>query len=272
MISKEKPQGLPIKGLTADRVDWLLFHDSYFARQNLERWFPQQSDFYMEAHKALIPLIKDLDYSPYEGISKSERFEGFLKANRPPILFFDPAEIASLLTPDSDIVVTHKETDQFKKWQFTLNPQKYEVSNDLFSPHRKQTITLTRGDVGEYSRAEPYLIVGFPARYDDLRVVFYPDIKITWGDSSPRDKLETALFNLLGLVEHKVEQQLVFKPRKEEHQMPRTEYGKTRIERYVTCRVDIDLAEPEQESVPLQPKNLLDRGPFSSLGRLLRRP
>lgn len=161
----------------------------------------------------------------------SPELKRVLEQHRPKTLFFEPEEIASLLTPESDIVVEHQKTDQFEKWAFTLNPQKYEVSEDHYGPHRKQTVTLTRGKVSEHGEyQEPYLIVCFPARYDGSNIIFYPDIRVTYGDSFPRDEVEAAIIKLLGLEEHSIQGKLNSKVKKEKVVQTQTDRsGKTKV-------------------------------------------
>ncbi len=211
--------GNPTSGLTAEKVDWSLLAESDFdqrlKREQIEK-FPSLSDFHSEAWDARRKGRKDDD--SYLHIRISPELKSVLVQHRPKTLFFEPEEIVSLLTPESDVVVEHQKTEQSEKWAFTLNPQKYEVSEDHVGLHRKQTVTLTRGKVSEYGEyQEPYLVVCFPARYDGSNIIFYPDIKITHGDSVPREEVETARIKLLGLKEHPIQEKLNFKIKKEKH-------------------------------------------------------
>jgi len=221
----------PTSGLTAEKVDWSLLAESDFdqrlKREQIEKW-PSLSDFHSEAWEARRKARKNDD--SYLRIRISPELKPVLEQHRPKTLFFEPEEIVSLLTPGSDVVVEHQKTDQFEKWVFTLNPQKYEVSEEHFGPHRKQTVSLTRGKVSEHGEyQEPYLVVCFPARYDGSNIIFYPDIKITHGDSVPRDEVEAAIIKLLGLKEHSIQGKLNFKIKKEKHEQTQTDRsGKTR--------------------------------------------
>lgn len=222
----------PIRALTADEIDWSLFakfeFDQKGKREQIER-SSSNSDFHMEAWQTRRRKRKKDD--SFLGIEITPELKTFLEQNRPQTLFFSPESIASFLTPDSDIVCEHSKTEQFEKWVFTLNPQKYEVSSDIFSPNRKQTITLTRGKVSEYGEyQEPYLVVSFPARYDGSNIIFYPEVKITYGESLTREKLEEAMIQLLSLKSHVIEQKLNFKVKKEEVKETKTDRsGKTKV-------------------------------------------
>lgn len=224
--------GKPIFGLIAEKVDWSLLAESDFdqrlKREQIEE-FPSLSDFYSGAWEARRKARKDDD--SYLRIRISPELQRVLEQHRPKTLFFEPEEIASLLTPESDVVVEHQKTDKFEKWVFTLNPQKYEVSEEHFGLHSKQTVTLTRGKVSEHGEyQEPYLVVCFPARYDGSNIIFYPDIKITHGDSVPRPLVEAAIIKLLGLKEHSIQEKLNFKVKKEKIVQTQTDRsGKTKV-------------------------------------------
>lgn len=208
----------PITGLTLDQVLLLMpVFSQISARERFEK-STESHDFYSEAYEAR----RKIAGKQYTGIldkSESPELKDFLKRNRPPTLFFEPQQIATLLTPDSDITVYHEKSDTFERWKFTLNPKKFTVSSDWTSPDRKQTITLVRGKPPKYEKEEPYLVIDFPARYDGSTIIFYPNIKITYGDTIPREKLEQAMIKLLGLKEHSVPQQLEFKALKRQGSM-----------------------------------------------------
>ena len=174
----------PIRGLTAEQADISVYD---FCDKDFAKWFPSDSDFSEAANEVRRKKLGDKKnqkyplYSHY--IEKSAELTAFIEAIRPPTLFFQPQDIASLLTPDSDIIVNHKKTEELEAWQFTLNPKKYAVVSDgPFGPDHKQTITLTRGSM-EYDRSEPYLAVAFPADYDNFHVIFILRSKLPMGIS-----------------------------------------------------------------------------------------
>lgn len=202
----------PITGLTLDQVLPLVFKSEFsqiLAREKFEN-STTDYDFYFEASEAR-KEIAGKQYTSLLDKSESPELKDFLKRNRPPTLFFEPQQIAGLLTPDYDITVNHEKSDTFEKWEFTLNPKKFTVSSDWTSPDTKQTITIVRGKPPKYEKEEPYLVIDFPARCDMSTITFYPHIKITYGDAIPREKLEQTMIKLLGLKEYSVAQQLEFK-------------------------------------------------------------
>lgn len=233
MVKGEGLQQSPIKRLTVDQVNWSLYKDSHSARESLKEGL-SRFDFYVEAHQA---RVEQLGYEQAQwllslvplSIKKTDEMQAFLKKNRPPTLFFEPQGIAALLTPDSDIVVLHEKivnpekNENYERWEFALNPKKYIVSIDLSNPWDRQTVTLTRGDLGEYAYSEPYLKVKFLANYKKGRVIFYPEIDITYGDSIPRKKIEKQMIKLLGLKQHVVHRKLSFTVKTEHYEQTRTD-------------------------------------------------
>jgi hypothetical protein len=216
MVSSEVARPtMPIKGLTAEQVHWKKFYGSTAERKRAKEWSPSRFDFSAEAFQAKQQHIgKHKNMPTGQGIiCNSPELVDFLNAYRPPTLFLEPQSIASLLTPDSDIIVNHSQYDKFQVWNFTLNPKKYEVSDDVFGPNVKQTITLTRGNLGEYGHPEPYLRIGFPAKYDGNNIIFYPKIATTYGDGSNRDELDDQMIKLLQLEAIAIPQQIKFSVR-----------------------------------------------------------
>lgn len=206
-----------ITALTADQADWSFLPESLFpgsnAREHLESLFPSRKDFYDETVLAYIKRSLGENYSIPLILRKTEELKGLMEEHRPPTLFFEPQDISSVLTPESNIVVNRKSHEGgLGLWVFSLNPEKHETD----SPSLKQTITLTTIEKpGRYAVQEPYLVVGFRASYDDSNVIFYPSIKRTW-DTIPRDTLDREMIKFLGLKEHRVEQRLDFSVKREE--------------------------------------------------------
>lgn len=213
-----------ITALTSGQVDWSPFPERFFPQSDprkLENVFPSQGDFFDEVTLAFIKGSLKRYSIPLR--KHSEKLETFLEEHRPPTLFFAPQDIANALTPESDIIVNRKSHEgRLGLWVFSLNPKKHEAD----SPSLKQTITLTTIEEPErYHVQEPYLVVGFPARYDGSSVTFYPSIKQAWGDNIPKDELDKAMTKFLGLKEHTVEQQLDFRVIKEEMPKNRATHG-----------------------------------------------
>jgi len=201
-----------ITALIAEQVDWSLFYERH-AKEHLESWFPSQDDFHEEAADS-VSFTYGRENSRFPIITKSAGLKTFLERNRPPTIFFSPEDVNSLLTPESNIICNKEETRTSQRWEFTLNPQKHEVS-----PSEQQTITLTRKKAGTYDRLEPYLVVGFAAGHNGFHVTFDPEIKRTWEDTPRRNKLEEEMIKLLGLKQHKVEQSLNFRAKEENVQI-----------------------------------------------------
>lgn len=257
---KEAPKTpQPITGLTLDQVLPLISGSKFgqrFVRDELEQRIGR-SDFYSAAYDARRKVAGD-KHSLYFSLDKFEspELKNFLMRNRPRTLFFEPQQIADLLTPDSDIVVAHETSSTFKKWQFTLNPKKFTASNDWASPDIKQTLTLVRGKApNREDYPEDYLVVNFPARYDGSTITFYPDIGITYGDIIPREKLEQAMIKLLDLKEHSIPQQLEFEVKEEEctkEGMKRGLFGRTitKVSKWKIYPVEISLGKPTQGKSP----------------------
>lgn len=214
-----------ITALTSGQVDWSPFPERFFPQSDprkLENVFPSQGDFFDKVTLASIKGSLE-GYSIPLILKLSEKLETFLDEHRPPTLFFTPQDIANALTPESDIIVNRKSHEgQLGLWVFSLNPKKHEAN----SPSLKQTITLTTiGEPDKYVVQEPYLVVGFPAKYDGSSVTFYPSIKQNWGDTIPKDELDKEMTKFLGLKDHTVEQQLDFRVIKEEMRKNRATHG-----------------------------------------------
>jgi hypothetical protein len=196
-----------IQGLTAGEIDPGL-------HQSIQLYSPL--DFCMAASEARRKELGDrkslrLFFHP-EDIVKSPELKSFLEANRPLTLFYKPEDIASLLTPDSDILLQHEKSEDLETLRFVLNPKKYPDLDNL----SRQKITLTRGQK-EYGKTEPCLVVDFPADYKNSLIIFNPKIKITYGDNYPRNEIEKAMIELLGLKEKVVSQKLEFNVKKEKY-------------------------------------------------------
>lgn len=177
-----------------------------------EEFFSSQSDFYMEAYNARLECVdgksSELFISP-RNVSKSKKLENFLKKNRPPVRFYNPEEIALLVAqnPNSGIKVNYREHDHYREWEFILDSKKTGVTNDSLKTTGKKAITLTRG---ECDHVEPFLVVGYPARYEREKIIFYPKIAETSGDNTHRAQLEEAMLKLLDCSRYEVSQELEF--------------------------------------------------------------
>jgi len=209
-----------ITALTAEQVDWSLFDDPDFSKE-LIKMYAYLYDFGKEILDIRKQFTEKDAHEYYQSLGHVEslapevyispELEFFLEQNRPQTLFFAPADIKSLLTADSDITCNYEETEELETWQFRLNPQKYQED--------KQTITLNRGKMNKnVDDQETYLVITFPVRYDDPNAIFYPHIPYMniYGDNIPGDKLTKEMMKLLGLQQHRMEQQLDFRVKKQE--------------------------------------------------------
>ncbi len=245
MSKAERTPQSPIKGLTAEQVDWSLYDNN--KREHLRLFGSFENDFFWNAEEARRKALGKLSTTRIgrsPRIIKTSRLEAFLKAKRPPILFFQPQDIASLLNPNSNIAVEHKETAGLETWKFTLNSEKYKMPNE-----QEQSITLTRGIV-KNGEPEPYLIIGFFASYNssDGSVCFSPNIERTEGDSWQRTAIDEAMLTLLGIERTSIPRLLSFTVKKEH---VRLKTGKDTFQEWDTYPVHIDLAkETKMVSTP----------------------
>lgn len=205
----------PVRPLTVAQVDWSLFgkEASRVRRDYIEPGEVLRWDFASQIFQIQKNLQKEPNLAGFK-TQFSDELKIFLAEHRPQTLFFAPQDIASILTSDSDIVADHQKTEELEKWQFRLNPQRFEMSDDPHDRYRRQ-ITLTRGKVDKYDRPEPYLVVEYVAKYSEPDIIFTHDYGITWGDILPRPELEKAMSKLLGITEYVVEQLLKFEVTRE---------------------------------------------------------
>lgn len=165
----------PIVGLTFDQIDLIKFPHMLARKEELEALISNY-DLYTQANLKYLGFIKrskDLAINP-EAIRISPELKDFLRTHRPPTLYFEPQDIASLLSQDPTFIVKHEKNEKFERWEFNLDPKKNDNLRD------EKSIILTRGDL-ENDIQNPYLVVGFPAKYDNGNIVFHPKVVINGG-------------------------------------------------------------------------------------------
>ncbi len=206
-MPKEDISQSPIKGLTVNDVDWSLYGADWSLAVDREKrnWtnYGSHLDLLGEAvdfareHSRTLGEYYDTHFRRF-----SDSLKDFLKQNRPGPFFFDPAEVASHLTPESSLKVEHERTESAQRWLFCFNQDK---SDD------KSSICIERGQDKRSRHNQPYIVVYFSASYDGLQVIFKPRLKnMTPYGSFPSGEFETEFLSLLGIGEHRVVQNLKF--------------------------------------------------------------
>jgi hypothetical protein len=206
---REAAEGSVLKRLTAKEIDWSL----YTGEDEYEIEEPSFiTEFWSESYDLIRGSYGKVNAFDFVEVRKSEELERFLAGNRPGTIFFDPSEIASLLTPNSSMVSKHRKTKTFEQFVFSLNPRVQNFSKEDLQYEMTFTRPLVDVDNMKSEHPEPFLIVEFPSKYDGDHVVFCPEIRMTYGDlwSHPSGKLQEEMLAFLRIEEKKVEQKLDF--------------------------------------------------------------
>lgn len=171
------------------------------------------TEFWDESYDLIRESYGKVNAFDHVEVNKSEELERFLVRNRPETIFFDPSEIASLLTPNSSIVFKHRKTKTFEQFVFSLNSRMQNFSKEDLEYEMTFTRPLADVDKVKHEHPEPYLIVEFPSKYDGDCVIFCPEIRMTYGDlwRHPAGKLQEEMLTFLGVEEKKVDQELDFR-------------------------------------------------------------
>jgi hypothetical protein len=220
-----------LQGLTIKQIDQSLYEAS--TMWNF-RYRPYAVDFWSEASAYAHSRKLDISFPNIFIQNRSKKLERFLKINRPQMLFFDPAEIAERLNPNSNVLFKYKKTKEYERWKFYLNPRKFlpkedEIQDDMI--FTKPLVDISSKRVNFH--AEPYFVVKFPATYKDGLVTFSPEIEITYGSmwSNPEEDLHRQMLGLLNVPEKQVAQKLDFRLQNEAEKLPD---GETRNKYTVT--------------------------------------
>lgn len=210
---REATEGNVLKRLTVKEIDWSL----YAGEDEYEIEEPSFiTEFWSESYDLIRGSYGKVNVFDHVEVEKSEELERFLVRNRPEAIFFDPSEIASLLSSNSSIVFKHRKTKTFEQFVFSLNPRLHPRLQNFSKEDLQYEMTFTRALAGvdkvRSKHLEPYLIVEFPSKYDGNHVVFCPEIRMTYGDlwSHPIGRLQEEMLTFLGIEEKKVEQKLDF--------------------------------------------------------------
>jgi hypothetical protein len=231
MIGREIEQTNPLRGLTIKQIDQSLYEVS--TMWNF-KYRPYTVDFWSEASVYAHSRKLDISFPNIFIQNRSKKLERFLKINRPQMLFFDPAEIAERLNPNSNVLFKYKKTKEYERWKFYLNPQKFplkedEIKNDML--FTKPLVDINSKRVKFHT--DPYFVVKFPATYKDGLVTFSPEIEITYGSMwpNPEEDLHRQILGLLNVPEKQIAQKLDFRSQSKVEELPD---GETRNKYTVT--------------------------------------
>lgn len=245
--------------LSAKEVNWSLYgkeEDAEYVKSQLG------TEGLGDLGREIVEFRKDTpggkSLTAIANVDTNRELHDFLHQHRPERLFFNPDDIASLITPESDIVVEIEENPHFKGWHFKLNPQKFPDEKS-----QREKLLVFRGDPDEFEKVYylhkliPYVEIAFVAGYDhDGEEVVYRPVIARYGKSDHiYHGLEEKLISLLGVKEKRVKQKLVFKLREPKFE-ERRERGYFLENPVVQIRLaQEEIPEPQEE----KPKGLLSR-------------
>lgn len=236
-MSKETAKDIPLRRLNATEIDWSLY-TGLEAYEIGEASFV--TEFWSESYELVRTHYGKIETLDHVGVKKSRNLQRFLDNNRPSTIFFDPAEITSLLTPNSSIVFKHRKTKTYEQWIFSLNPKGHNFSEDDVQYRMTFTRPLTEASKARLKHTEPYLVVEFPTKYDEGLIIFYPEISGTYGDLwpvFPKGRLQEKMLTFLGVEEKNIEQKLDFSLNKRQRNFP---------DRHNIYSVRVDLAKTQE--------------------------
>lgn len=224
-MRKEQGENQALRKFSIEEINLWLFHPS-------KTWEIRNEKFNYELDIECYNYLRqngvtNTGFPNWSDFVKSDRLKSFLNQNRPETLFFDPAEVTTALNNESDIVSNYTKNRRYKQWDFLLNPQKF-----ILEKWEQRKMVYTKPLKNHFLKGyfqiphpEPYIVVQFPAKYDDEQIVFCPVVKMTYGCPWPMedDELHKQMIRLLGVTERKVDQKLDFKLRKSQRNFPEGE-------------------------------------------------